>query len=189
MPDRLPQPPRLSAEAYLDWHVRQDERYEFVDGVPTPKHRRWDGARMRVGATQAHVRLSLNLHSALRAALTGRPCRPMATDGRVVTPRGNYRHPDVAVDLGPYRPSASELSEPVLVAEVRSKGTHWIDTTRKLEDYRSAPTIRHVLFLSQDDVRGQLWTRDGDWTMVELDGPETSVVLAALDLTLSLGAL
>ncbi len=188
MPDPLPEPARLSAQAFLDWHVRQTERYELVDGVPVPKHRRWDGPRMMVGAIQAHTRLSLTLYSLLRAALAGKPCRAVAADGRVVTPRGNSRYPDVAVDCGPYRPAAVDLAEPVLVAEVWSKSTHWIDTTRKLEDYKGVPAVRHVLFLSQDEVRGQLWTRDDAWTMADLEGADAAVDLAALGVTFPLGA-
>lgn len=93
----------------------------------------------------------------------------------------------MAVDCGAYRPTAVDLAEPVIVAEVWSKSTHWIDTTRKLEDYKDVPTIRHILFLSQDEVRGQLWTRNGGWTMAEIEGAEATVDLAALGVVVPLG--
>jgi Uma2 family endonuclease len=179
----------MSAEEFLVWHQTQSERYELVDGVPRLKHIAWDGPRMMVGATQAHILLAGNVYSALRQELRGRPCRAAISDGKVVTPRGNYRYPDVTVDCGPYSPAAHVLSEPVLVAEIWSKTTHWIDTTSKLEDYKSVSSMRHILFLSQEEPRGQLWTRDGDWKLEEFEGIEATIKLTTFDCTLKLADL
>jgi len=180
---------RMAAEEYLAWHRDETERYEYVDGTPRLKFVTWDGPRMMVGATQAHIRLTGNAFALLREPLRGHRCRAAAADGKVVTPAGNYRYPDVAVDCGPYDPKASVLSEPVIVVEIWSKSTHWLDTTRKLEDYKSIASIRHILFLSQDEVRGQLWTREADWQLAELAGMEAQASLSALGLTLSFATL
>jgi Uma2 family endonuclease len=179
----------MTAEEYLAWHQGQTDRYEYVDGAPRLKFVAWDGPCMMVGATQAHVRLAGNAFALLRERLRGHRCRPAAADGKVVTPAGNYRYPDVAVDCGAYDPKASVLGEPVIVVEIWSKSTHWIDTTRKLEDYKSIASMRHILFLSQDEVRGQLWTRVGDWQLAELAGLEAQASLGALGLDLPFAAL
>ncbi|MBI3275830.1 MAG: hypothetical protein HYZ60_07810, partial [Methylocystis sp.] len=47
-------PKRMTAEEFEAWHVKQTERYEFVDGAPRLKFVIWDGAKMMVGATNAH---------------------------------------------------------------------------------------------------------------------------------------
>lgn len=190
MHEPLSQPPRMTAEEYLEWHQRQDERYELVDGVPRLKFVTWDGPRMMVGATQAHIRLNFKVARELDRLLQGRSCRVMPSDGKVVTPRGNYRFPDVAVDCGPYHPASSVLSEPVAVVEVWSKSTHWIDTTRKLEDYKSIASIAAILFLSQDLPRGQLWSREGQaWSLEELEGLEAEARLPGLGVSLPFAVL
>ena len=180
----------MTAEEYLEWHQGQEERYEYVDGAPRLKFVTWDGPRMMVGATQAHIRLSFGVSRALDRLLQGSSCRVMPNDGKVVTPRGNYRYPDVAVDCGPYNPTSPVLSEPVAVIEVWSKSTHWIDTTRKLEDYKSIASIGSILFLSQDFPRGQLWTREAAaWRLDELDGLSAEAPLPGLGLTLPFATL
>ena len=184
-----PQPKAMTGEEFDAWHQTQLERYEFVDGVPKLKFASWDGAKMMVGATQAHNAVALNTAAELRRALKGRSCRPFLADGKVMIPRGNYRYPDVAVDCGPFSPRATALSEPVLVVEVLSRGTLWIDTTRKLEDYKSTPSIRHILLLMQDEPRGQLWTRSADWALTEIEGLDDVIALGALDISLDVATL
>ncbi|HEX4767942.1 MAG TPA: Uma2 family endonuclease [Lichenihabitans sp.] len=184
MPTTLLKQPAMSPEEYLDWHQRQDERYEYVDGAPQLKHVRWDGPRMMVGATQAHMLLSFNVAKELDRQLRDGRCRAVVADGKVVTPRGNYRYPDVAVDCGPFSATSTVLAEPNLVVEIWSKSTRWIDLTRKLDDYRSMATVQAVLFLSQETCSGQLWTRGEPWDLAELDGREAEAAIPSLGLTL-----
>lgn len=168
----------MTPEEFEAWHKNQVERYEFVDGKPKLKFELWDGVRMMVGATQAHILVAGNLFSALRDKLKARACRVFIADGKVATPKGNYRYPDVAVDCGRLNPTATFVQEPCLVCEVLSKGTHWIDTTRKLEDYKTIPFLQHILFVAQDEYRAQLWTRDGDWRLQEFEGADAVIMLS-----------
>ena len=177
-------PPPMSAEEYLAWHVTQEDRYEYVNGAPQLKHVRWDGPRMMVGATQAHSLLILNIASMLREKLRGRDCRPFAADGKVVTPRGNSRYPDVAVDCAPFSPNSSRLAQPTAVVEIWSKSTRWVDLSLKLDDYRGVDSIQSILFLSQDRYNGQLWTRRDEWAWEDLEGIEAVAALPSLGLTL-----
>ena len=174
----------MSAEEYLAWHVTQDDRYEYVNGAPQLKHRSWDASRMMVGATQAHTGLCGNVYALLRERLRGSACRAVIADGKVVTPKGNYRYPDVAVDCGPYAPQSRAMSEPVAVVEIWSTSTRWLDVTLKLDDYRSVASIASILFLSQEKPSGQLWTRAGEWEFEELEGLDDEATLAKLGLTL-----
>ena len=157
----VPKMQPMSEAEYIVWHQQQEDRYEYVDGRPQLKFVEWDGPRMMTGATQAHNSVAFNVSMLLHQALKGKPCRVFPNDGKVVTPRGNHRFPDVTVDCGQYRPTRQELEKPVVVVEVLSKSTHWIDTTRKLDDYKSVPSIEHIVFLAQDEMRGQCWSRVG----------------------------
>ena len=125
---------------------------------------------MMVGASQAHNLVTGNVFAAIRQSLKGQTCRVFAADGKVVTPKGNYRYPDVTVDCGAFDPKATVLAQPALVVEVLSKATHWIDTTRKLEEYKAIASMRYILFLSQEDFRAQLWTRGDAWQLREYEG-------------------
>ena len=178
----------MSEAEYEVWHRQQEDRYEYVDGRAQLKFVEWDGPKMMTGATQAHNVVAGNVQFLLRGLLDGRSCRSFQSDGKIVTPRGNHRFPDVAVDCGPYRPAQHELEKPLVVVEVLSKSTHWIDTTRKLDDYRSVPSIEHIVFLAQDEMRGQCWSRAGDWSVAYFEGPDGVIDLPALGVRLSLAA-
>ena len=134
---------------------------------------------MMVGATQAHILVAGNLFSGLREKLKGRACHIFVADGKVATLKGNYRYPDVAVDRGRLDPTATSLLEPHLVCEVLSKGTHWIDTTRKLEDYKTIPSMQHgYSFVAQERYSGTALDADGDWRLQEFEGAEAVIMLS-----------
>jgi Uma2 family endonuclease len=78
------------------------------------------------------------------------------------------------------------LAEPVFVVEVWSKSTAWIDVGRKLGDYQSVASIRSILFLAQDAMRGQLWTRDAEWSVATFEGPDSIIAIPSLGLDVAL---
>ena len=69
-----------------------------------------------------------------------------------------------------------------------SKCTHWIDTTRKLEEYKKIATLRQILFLAQDEYRAQLWTREGEWLLQEYKGIGSVLVLSPHAIALTFAA-
>jgi Uma2 family endonuclease len=80
-------------------------------------------------------------------------------------------------------------SEPSVVVEVLSKCTAWEDITRKLDDYQSIPSMRHILHLSQDRAEGELWTRDADgWRRAPLRSLDAMAELSAIGVSLPLTA-
>lgn len=185
----LAQQKHMTPEEFLEWHVKQAERYEFVDGAPQLKFVSFEGAKMMVGATNAHGVVAINVGAELKRLLRGRSCRTIVADGKIRIPNGNFRYADVAVDCGPFDPKATFLAEPVLAVEILSKSTRWLDLTKKLEDYKSVAAIRHILFLSQDEPAGQMWTRAGEWRLDEFSGLDAAVPVEALSLSLAFAAL
>ena len=166
----------MTPEEFNIWEQTQLDRYELVDGVPHLKFVEWDGPKMMVGATKGHGWVVKNLISVLNPRLRGKPCQPFAADGKVRTPRGNYRYPDVTIDCGPHDLSKADLPNPVAVIEVLSKSTFWLDHNKKLSDYQSVPSIRYILLLAQNEIHGQLWTRGpADWSYVEMQNPDTVI--------------
>ena len=179
--------PMTEAE-YLVWSREQDDRYEYVDGAPQLKFVEWDGAKMMTGPTLGHSAIAGNIFMFLSAALKGGPCRVFQSDGKIVTPRGNHRFADVTVDCGSFRPKEYDLTKPVAVFEVQSKSTHWIEVTRKIDEYRSVASIEHIVYLSQDEPRGRCWSRGDGWGVVDFEGLDAEIVLAALNITLPVRA-
>jgi Uma2 family endonuclease len=165
--------------AFFAWHERQETRYELVDGAP----------QAMTGANQRHNLVTRNCYDALRRRLGAGPCQPSTFNTAVRIPGGNIRYPDLLVDCGPYRPDDYAASEPVLVVEVFSPTTKAFDQTRKLEEYRAVPTMRHRLVLDPEAPRAQLHSRgpDGVWSWTLLLGEQAEIALPALGVTLPLG--
>ena len=178
----------MNAEEFAVWEQFQTERHELVDGQPRLKFVEWDGAKMMTGATNRHNRIVARLTSLLLTQLSGKKCQPYAADGKVRIPAGNIRYPDVAIDCGPYDPEASVLAQPVVVIEVISKSTRWIDQSLKLQEYQTVPSMLGILLLMQDDMRGQFWTRGtASWGMQEVLGADAIVSLPEVGAQFTLG--
>lgn len=177
---------RMDLDAFLAWQAGQGVKHELVDGI----------AVMMTGGTRAHGLIAVNVLAFLRRALRGGPCLPNTSDFKLVTPGGNVRYPDVSVDCA--RPGGAPLglgdlaaAAPVLVVEVLSASTGFYDRHAKLEDYKSVPSMRHVLLVWQEEPRAALWSRVAGpagevWTHEALRGLDAEVPLPALGLALPL---
>ncbi|MFC7473979.1 Uma2 family endonuclease [Dankookia sp. GCM10030260] len=159
-------------DSFLSWLESQERRHELVDGAP----------RAMVGATQRHDRVVTTLLVALATRLRGSPCRTGTADTAIRIPNRNIRYPDAAVDCGRFDETARVASEPTLVAEVLSPSTADFDRTETLEEYRSVPSLRHILIIDPDQPRLRLHTRGED-------GHRTSAPHAGLDMLVPLPGL
>ncbi|MGC8808599.1 MAG: Uma2 family endonuclease, partial [Thiomonas sp.] len=80
--------PHVTAEQYLAWEAEQAQKHEYLAGE----------VYAMAGASDAHVTISLNLASALRAHLRGGPCRTYIADMKLeVDAASAYFYPDVFV--------------------------------------------------------------------------------------------
>jgi Uma2 family endonuclease len=173
----------LTWEAYLDWEARQPIRYELVDGQ----------VYAMGGGTAEHDTIGNNLRAELVTQLRGKPCRPHGPDLKVRAGKDG-RYPDALIDCGPRVPGAVQAQEPVVVFEVLSKSTGWIDQTLKLRDYDATPTIRTYVLISQDERRAMVYTRDesgrlGIQSAVLLEGADASIEIPDLGLALAFSVL
>lgn len=167
----------MSAEDYLAWEARQERKHELVNGV----------VRLMAGGSRAHNTIVVNLTSALKAALKGKPCKPYTSDFKVRTGPDSYRYPDVLVDCGRPNPLDQFAEQPTVLVEVLSPSTEWFDETDKLDEYRSIPSVQHVVLLSQRRAYGRVWTRDGaGWSTVDVDGLEAEIALPLMGIAVSM---
>lgn len=169
----------MTVAEFLRWQELQEDRYELVDGEPVLH-------RMMTGASQRHDVVTLNVLLLLGNLLRGQSCRPMTADVAIRIPRGGLRRADAAIDCGPLRAGDYTASEPVLVVEILSPSTRQIDRFRKLEEYKSVASMRHILLLEPSVPSAQLYSRGGDdiWASTDVIGLDSIVKLSALNLEL-----
>jgi Uma2 family endonuclease len=78
----------FSADDYLQWEEKQEEKHEYVDGMI------YDMA----GATEDHIDITTNLTVILSNHLRGKDCKPFPSDMRLnIASKNIYYYPDLLV--------------------------------------------------------------------------------------------
>jgi Uma2 family endonuclease len=170
----MPAPARqgMTAVEFFEWLVHQERRHELVDGEP----------RMMAGADLRHDRIVLNAVVSLSTQLRGKQCRAFTADVAVRVPAGNIRYPDCGVDCGTFAGDAMAAIEPTLVVEVLSPSTRAFDRTRKIEEYKTVPTMRYVLLIDPDGPHALFYRREADglWSATIESGPDAVLEFPAI---------
>ncbi len=156
-------------------------KYELVDGV----------AIAMAGGKRRHDRVVVNAIAALAAMPRSGSCLPFTADTAIRVPAGNIRYADAGIDCGRFDDEATLADAPALVIEVLSESTRLYDFTRKLEEYKTVPTLTHILFVDLDAPDVTHWRRDAatGWGSERIAGLEASIELADLGPTLPLSTL
>jgi Uma2 family endonuclease len=165
------------------------EEYLAFERTAQGKHELWDGEAFAMsGASLDHNRIVRNLVRHLGNALEGMGCEVLPSDMRVrIGARNRYVYPDVTIVCGPpqLEGEADVLRNPNLVVEVLSPSTEAFDRGDKFVGYRSLPSVREVVLVSQDARRVECYTRqlDDSWILREHTG-NASVSLGPVSLSL-----
>lgn len=94
-------------------------------------------------------------------------------------PTENVRQPDVTIDCGPIRDDALDSTAPSVVFEVLSPSTRKSDQICKLDEYKTVPTLRHIVLIEPDRSRVLVWSRaDGAAAGVDAEIVEFGAILA-----------
>ena len=144
------------------------------------------------GASRRHNLISLNLGAELRAQLRHRPCEVYTSDMRVkVSPTGLYTYPDVVVVCG--EPEFEDtmgdtLLNPTILVEVLSQSTEDYDRGRKLEHYRTIPSLQEYLLVSQEKAHIVHYVRHSDvsWLLSDTSGLDAFIALRAIGCEIAL---
>lgn len=144
------------------------------------------------GASRRHNLISLNVGAELRAQLRHRPCEVYTSDMRVkVSPTGLYTYPDVVVVCGEPEfedATGDTLLNPTLLIEVLSPSTEDYDQGRKLEHYRTIPSLQEYLLVSQARAHIVQYVRHSEvsWLLSDTSGLEGSIALRAIGCEIAL---
>jgi Putative restriction endonuclease len=116
--------PRTVAE-FQEWHAREPERWEFVDGRP----------RLMAPASMTHSILKRNALRTLDRALADSGCEVLVDGPQILTDEISAI-PDVIVTCAPMDLSTPVVAEPTIIVEVMSPSSEADDTLRKWFSYR-----------------------------------------------------
>lgn len=172
--------------------ILSEEDYLAGEELPGPRHEYVRGEIFAMaGASKAHGTLTLNLATAIRAHLRGTPCRAWVADMKVrIAAAGAYYYPDLVAtcspaDLAPEAPK-NYLEAPKLVVEVLSPTTEKVDRREKWFAYRQLPSLEEYLLIDQERQWVEVFRRCDEGWLQEIAGPDETVPLASLGLTLTL---
>jgi Uma2 family endonuclease len=153
----------LNLDEFLAWEERQPERFELAGGV----------VRMMAGGTEDHDRIGLNVATALRTRLRGKPCSAHSSNLKLLSrAAGASMYPDVFVRCGPREGGRTRIEDAVVAFEVLSEGTAQFDLTHKRLAYEAIPSLRRLVYVSTVEARLDVRVRgeDGSWRDETVEG-------------------
>lgn len=177
----LPQPVKsITPEEYLRIERSAEFKSEYFAGEMFAM----------AGGSAKHSLLKANLVREIGNQLKGRTCVVYDSDLRVlVSATGLFTYPDATVVCGPLEThDGDNATNPTLLVEVLSDSTEKYDRTIKFDHYRKIPSLKEVLFVSQEQPIVECFSRDddGSWRLTDARGLEARITLSSIDVSLPL---
>ena len=171
-----PMPRRMSVEDYLALdRASVDVRYEYYDGA----------IRAMTGGSLRHSSIKVNCVLALGNTLRGKGCRVFDSDARVQITAARYVYPDVTVTCSLERIEGDIIPFPVVVIEVLSPSTAYIDKGRKLDFYRACLSIEEYVLIDSERVHVEVYRRAGAFMHYFAVGPGDTFDLTSIAVQIS----
>lgn len=174
--------PHVTPEEYLEQERKAPYKSQYYKGQ----------IYAMVGATSSHSLITGNLIRVIGNQLKGRPCVVHTSDMRInVSATGLYTYPDVSALCGEPRfldDRQDTLLNPTVIFEVLSRSTELYDRGKKFEHYRSIPSLREYVLLSQARPRIEVFSRktDGSWGLSEATGLDSQIEIGSISCILHL---
>ncbi len=163
---------------YFDREISSETRNEYIDGEINPM----------TGGTPKHNRIIGNLFATLHGILP-QPYCIFVTDQRLWIPdRKIATYPDVMIMAEPleYQEGRKDtLVNPILIAEILSPSTAAYDHGDKFAAYRTIPTFKEYLLVSQNKMYVEHFHKDGDrWIFTAYEGDMT-ISLTSMEIAIA----
>ena len=139
------------------------------------------------GGSETHNLICGNVLRELGNRFKGRPCYVYTSDMKVRIESANLGfYPDAMAVCGErvfWDERKDVITNPTLIIEVLSDATEAYDRGDKFAHYRTIPSLRAYLLLSQHRVSAELYLRqpNGDWLLRTYDDLQDGIPLIALD--------
>ena len=143
------------------------------------------------GASEEHNVISLNLASALRAHLRGKPCRVFMADVKVrlqIAHADIFYYPDVMVVCDPQDTERLFKRHPRVLVEVLSPETERTDRREKFLNYTQIASLEEYVLVAQDRREAIAFRRANQWQPEVLRQAHEGLRFASLEFALPLEA-
>jgi Uma2 family endonuclease len=157
-------------------------RSEYVDGE----------VFAMAGGSETHNLICGNVLRELGNRFKGRPCYVYTSDMKVRVESANLgAYPDVMAVCGErlfWDQCKDVITNPALIVEVLSDSTEAYDRGDKFTHYRTIPSLRAYLLLSQHRVSAEIYLRqpNGDWLLRTYSDRRDSIPLAVIEVEIPL---
>lgn len=152
----------MTVAEFLRFEGESDRRYELVDGR----------LRLMAAGSNEHGTISGNCWGEVDRRLVNRsPCRAQVEAGIQISDDTFYVA-DVAMTCKPSREQT--VRDPLLIVEVLSASTRAQDKGRKLDDYKSLPSVAEIWLVDSERRSVQVWWREAEgWSGRDFLGAAT----------------
>lgn len=166
-----------SSEEYLEMEESAEYRSEYYDGEIFAMS----------GGTYKHSAICSNLNRRIGDALDRRNCMVFDSNLKLAIPKINaFFYPDLMVVCGRIEFAENRkdtIRNPILIAEVLSPSTESFDRGDKFGFYRTLPSLKEYILISQDEPVVEVYFRQDEkkWSYSVAEGLEQSIVLQSIE--------
>ncbi len=167
---------------YLELEDKSQEKHEYHDGYIIDM----------AGGTAPHSKICNNVSFALTLGLKGKKCSSYNSDLKILAEKVNsYYYPDASVICGELEFDENRkdiVKNPTVIIEVLSKSTALFDRTEKFWNYRTIPTFKEYVLISQDKPLIEVFHKNegNKWVLSDAYGLDESILLESIGVELKL---
>lgn len=172
----------VPVEDYLTAEETSEVRHEYLGGL----------VYAMAGETLKHNRITGNVYILLRQHLKSTPCGVFVSDIRVnfkIRDDSYYYYPDIVVTCDVRDNHPRFVNFPKLIIEVLSDSTERIDKREKFFAYTTIESLEEYVLVSQNAAEVTIFRRANGWQSEKISGPEASVALNSLQISVPLNAI
>ena len=182
---QVPTKTYYSPEEYLELETTADYKSEYHNGQIIPM----------AGGKPNHNQLAINLTSAINYNLRKKPYRVFMSDLRLWIPDCRlYTYPDVMIVQTPLvfaENRQDTIVNPLAIAEILSDSTEKYDRGDKFRIYRSIPSFKEYLLISQTAMQVEKFTKNetNQWVLSEYAEKDAKITFDSFEFEIGLDEL
>ncbi len=168
----------MSVENYLEGERISPSKHEYVYGE----------VYAMAGTSDNHNRIVNEIVARLVFHLRDSKCEPFSGDIKVRVSPDVYYYPDVLVSCEETIEDSHFRNEPILIVEVISPSTEYIDRREKLLFYQQMPSLQEYVIIEQKKIAVEIHRRqsNGSWITYFFNHNDTEVEFQTVEMTMKL---
>jgi Uma2 family endonuclease len=164
----------ISLEDYFEMEHASETRHEFIDGE----------IRAMPYTTENHQLILTNLMTFLGTFFMSREEKVLSSDRLLFVKECSAAYyPDITifpavVEYKPYRGKMTAALNPTVIIEILSESTAHTDRGEKLRCYKTIPSLKQYVLVSQDEKRVEVYNRhngSNEWLYADFVKDEQNV--------------